>query len=61
MLMLDVVKHGDRNVMQNEIENKIQGFMYRDTTNLARKTFSRFTTKDGYTRIITHDTESIAV
>jgi hypothetical protein len=32
--MLDVVKHADRNVMQKETENKIQGFMYRDTTNL---------------------------
>jgi len=89
MRMLDVVKHADRNVMQKETENKIQGFMYRDITNLehemhdytannwshrnsnkrlkekfgshTRKTFSRFTAKDSYTRNIIHDTESIAV
>jgi len=75
--------------MQKETENKIQGFMCRDTTNLehemydytannwshrnsnkrfkekfgshTRKTFSRFTTKDSYTRNITNDKESIAV
>jgi len=39
MRLLDMVKHGDRNVMQNETENKIQGFMYRNTTNLEHEMY----------------------
>jgi hypothetical protein len=37
--MLDVVKHTDRNVMQKETENKIQGFMYRDATNMEHEMY----------------------
>jgi len=37
MRMLDMVKRADRNVMHKETENKIQGFMYRDTTNMEHE------------------------
>jgi len=33
-ILIHVAKPADRNVMQKETENKIQGFMYRDTTNM---------------------------
>jgi hypothetical protein len=37
--MWDVVKLTDGNVMQKETENKIQGFMYADTTNMEHEMY----------------------